>query len=64
MVPEGKTRLEDLGVEGGIILKWIFNKWSVRTQTGFISMRMEPLEECFEHGSGNFGFHKCAAGLY
>jgi len=31
MVPEGKTRLEDLGLEWGIILKWIFNKWSVRT---------------------------------
>jgi len=30
MVPVGKTRLEDLGVEWRIIIKWIFNKWSVR----------------------------------
>jgi len=25
--PEGKSHLEDPGVDGSIILKWIFNKW-------------------------------------
>jgi len=25
--PEGKNRLEDLGVDGMIVLKWIFMKW-------------------------------------
>jgi hypothetical protein len=25
--PEGKNRLEDPGVDGRIVLKWIFRKW-------------------------------------
>jgi len=27
--PEGKSHLEDPGVDGRIILRWIFSKWDV-----------------------------------
>jgi hypothetical protein len=26
--PEGKTHLEDPGIDGRIILRWIFRKWN------------------------------------
>jgi hypothetical protein len=61
--------LEDLDVEWGRLLKRTFNKWSVRTWTGFISLGWNQLggggrgEGGFEHCSGKFGFHKCAAVL-
>ena len=32
--PEGKKHLEDPGVDGRIILSWIFRKWDVRVWTG------------------------------
>jgi hypothetical protein len=28
--PEGRNHLEDPGVDGRIILRWIFTKWNVR----------------------------------
>jgi hypothetical protein len=33
---EEKNYLEDLSVEGRIILKWIFKKWGGEAWTGFI----------------------------
>jgi hypothetical protein len=36
--PEGKSHLEDPGVDGSIILKWIFNTWD-GAWTGLIWLR-------------------------
>jgi len=33
---EGKNHLEDPGVDGRIILTWIFRKWDREAWTGFI----------------------------
>jgi len=38
--PEGKNHLEDRGIDGGIILRWIFRKWDVGAWIGFVWLRM------------------------
>jgi len=37
---EGKAHLEDRGVDGRIILKWIFKTWDVGVWTGSIWLRI------------------------
>ena len=32
--PEGKNNLEDPGIDGRIILRWIFRNWDVEAWTG------------------------------
>jgi len=40
--PEGRNHLEDPGVDGSIILRWIFRKWDGgREWTGLIWLRVE-----------------------
>jgi hypothetical protein len=39
--PEGRNHLEDLGVDGRILLRWIFRKWDVRAWTGSMWLGIE-----------------------
>jgi hypothetical protein len=54
--PEGKRPLGDPGVDGRIILEWIFKKWDVGVRTGLGWLRIERGEdacECGEELSGS-----------
>jgi len=38
--PEGKNHLENPGVDGRIIFRWIFRKWDMRAWTGLMWLRI------------------------
>jgi len=55
-IPEGKNHLEDPGVEGRIILRWIFSKWDVGAWTGSSWLRIGTSDgtcECSNEPSGS-----------
>ena len=41
--PEGKDHLQDPGIAGRIILRWIFRKWDVGAWTGSSWLRIGAL---------------------
>jgi hypothetical protein len=50
--PEGRNHTEDPGVDGRIILKWIFEKWDR-------GHRLEQMAGCCECGNEPSGSIKC-----
>jgi hypothetical protein len=55
---KGRDHLEDLGIEGRIILKWILKKYDVNVWTGFSWFRIGSVAGCCEHNNKIFRFHK------
>jgi hypothetical protein len=51
----GRGHLEDIGIDGKLILKWILRKWDGWVLTGFMCLRQGPVESCCEHGNAYFG---------
>jgi len=47
------------GVEGRIILKWIFDKWDGEAWTGLLWLRIGTGGGCFECGNEHYGTIKC-----
>jgi hypothetical protein len=54
-----RDHLEDRGVDGRIILRWIFRKWDVGVWTGLIWLRIGTAGGTCECGNENSGSIKC-----
>jgi hypothetical protein len=51
--------LKDPGVDGRIILRWIFKKWDVRAWTGWLWIRIETGGGTYKCGNEHLGSIKC-----
>jgi hypothetical protein len=49
--PEGKNQFEDPGIDGLIILRWIFRKWGVGAWTGLIGSEQGQVAGTCECGN-------------
>jgi hypothetical protein len=54
-----RHHLEDPGVDGRIILKFVSEKSVGRAWTGFIWLRTVAIDSCCVHGDEHFSFIKC-----
>jgi hypothetical protein len=53
--PREGDHLEDLGIDGRIILKWIFNKWDWESWIGLIRLRIGQVVGCCECSNESLG---------
>jgi hypothetical protein len=54
-----RDHLGDPGVDGRIMLRWIFRKWNVGVRTGLSWLSRGKVEGTCECGNEHSGFMKC-----
>ena len=57
--PDGKSHLGDPGVDGRIILRWIFRKWDVGVWTGSNWLTIDRWRALVMFGNEPSGSMKC-----
>ena len=54
-----RDHLQDLGIDGSLILKWIIKKWFEETWTGLLWLRIGQVSGACECGNEHSGSIKC-----